>query len=283
MSAPTTIDADLLERGGVRLVVDGPRATITLDRPDVLNAQTPTTWVALRTIGAQLDPDVRVVVVRGSGRAFSAGLDRRMFGGARVEGEPGLAEIALRGPDEGAALIAEFQEGFRWLRDPDRVTIAAVRGHAIGAGFQLALACDFRVAADDVLFCMAETSLGLVPDLGGTLPLVRLVGYSRAAELCLTGRRVGGEEALRTGLVNRVVPGAELDSAVDELVAQVLRPMPGAVRETLALLAHAAEGASAEEQLRAERVAQVRRLAELSALAEGSALAKGQALAEGSA
>ncbi|MEU7530956.1 enoyl-CoA hydratase/isomerase family protein [Saccharothrix sp. NPDC042600] len=273
MSAPTTIDAGLLERGGVRLVVDGPRATITLDRPDVLNAQTPSTWTALRTIGALLDPDVRVVVVRGSGRAFSAGLDRRMFSGAPVEGEPGLSEITLRGPEGGAALIAEFQEGFRWLRDPSRVTIAAVHGHAIGAGFQLALACDFRVAADDVQFCMAETSLGLVPDLGGTLPLVRLVGYSRAAEICVTGRRVGGEEAERIGLANRVVPGDRLDAAVDDLVAQVLRPMPGAVRETLALLAHAADNATEQSQLQAEREAQVRRLTELTALATATTTA----------
>lgn len=266
MSAPTTLDADLLERGGVRFEVDGARATITLDRPDVLNAQTPSTWAALRTIGEQLDPDVRVVVVRGSGRAFSAGLDRRMFTGEQVAGEPGLAEITARGAEAGAALIAEFQEGFRWLRDPARVTIAAVRGHAIGAGFQLALACDFRVAADDVRFSMAETSLGLVPDLGGTLPLVRLVGYSRAAEICVTGRRVEADEALRIGLVNSVVPRAELDKAVDDLVAQVLRPLPGAVRETLALLASAADGATEEEQLRAERTAQLRRLAELAAL-----------------
>lgn len=266
MSAPTPIDADLLERGGVRFEVDGARATITLDRPDVLNAQTPSTWVALRTIGEQLDPDVRVVVVRGSGRAFSAGLDRRMFTGEGVAGEPGFAEITARGPEAGAALIAEFQEGFRWLRDPARVTIAAVRGHAIGAGFQLALACDFRVAADDARFSMAETSLGLVPDLGGTLPLVRLVGYSRAAEICLTGRRVGAEEALRTGLVNSVVPGAELDAAVDDLAAQLLRPLPGAVRETLALLTSAADGATEEEQLLAERNAQLRRLAELATL-----------------
>ncbi|ONI90851.1 enoyl-CoA hydratase [Saccharothrix sp. ALI-22-I] len=267
MSAPTTIDAGLLERGGVRLVVDGPRATITLDRPDVLNAQTPSMWAALRTIGEQLGPDVRVVVVRGSGRAFSAGLDRRMFTGAPVEGEPGLPDIIRRGPEGGAALIAEFQEGFRWLRDPARVTIAAVRGHAIGAGFQLALACDFRVAVDDVKFSMAETSLGLVPDLGGTLPLVRLIGYSRAAEICLTGRRVGADEALRIGLANSVVPADGLDEAVDDLVAQVLRPMPGAVRETLALLVSAADGASEAEQLRVEREAQLRRLAELTALA----------------
>jgi enoyl-CoA hydratase/carnithine racemase len=265
MSA-TPIDAGLLERGGVRLVVDGPRATITLDRPDVLNAQTPSTWQALRAIGEGLDPDVLVVVVRGSGRAFSAGLDRRMFAGG-VPGEPGLSEIVARGPEAGAALIAEFQEGFRWLRDPSRVTVAAVAGHAIGAGFQLALACDIRIVAEDVKFSMAETSLGLVPDLGGTLPLVRAVGYARAAEICVTGRRVGAEEALRIGLANSVVPVDGVDAAVDALVASVTRAMPGAVRETLALIAAAADGASVGEQLASEREAQLRRLAEFAALA----------------
>jgi enoyl-CoA hydratase/carnithine racemase len=265
MSA-TPIDAGLLERGGVRLVVDGPRATITLDRPDVLNAQTPSTWQALRAIGEGLDPDVLVVVVRGSGRAFSAGMDRRMFAGG-IPGEPGLAEILARGPEGGADLIAEFQEGFRWLRDPSRVTVAAVAGHAIGAGFQLALACDFRIVAEDVAFSMAETSLGLVPDLGGTLPLVRAVGYSRAAEMCVTGRRVGAAEAVRIGLALSAVPVDGLDAAVEELVAGVLKPMPGAVRETLALVLAAAGGTSAGEQLALEREAQLRRLAEFAALA----------------
>ncbi|ACU38953.1 enoyl-CoA hydratase/isomerase family protein [Actinosynnema pretiosum subsp. pretiosum] len=267
MSASSAVDADLLERGGVRLVLDGPRATIVLERPDVLNAQTPSTWEALRHIGEKLGPDVRVVVVRGSGRAFSAGLDRRLFTGDHVDGEPGLMDILQRGPEGGAALIASFQEGFRWLRSPERVTVAAVRGHAIGAGFQLALACDFRVAAEDARFRMAETSLGLVPDLGGTLPLVRLVGYSRAAEICLSGRKVGATEALAMGLVNAVVPVDGLDAAVDDLVAAVTLPLPGATRETLALLAAAADGASEEEQLRAEREAQLRRLADLAALA----------------
>ena len=266
MSA-TPIDAGLLERGGVRLVVDGPRATITLDRPDVLNAQTPSTWQALRAIGEGLDPDVLVVVVRGSGRAFSAGLDRRMFAGG-VPGEPGLSEIVARGPEAGAALIAEFQEGFRWLRHPRRVTIAAVAGHAIGAGFQLALACDLRVVAEDVQFSMAETTLGLVPDLGGTLPLVRAVGYARAAEICVTGRRVGAAEALRIGLANTVVPAEGLDAAVEGLVGSITRPMAGAVRETLALIAAAADGSSEEEQLALEREAQLRRLAELAALVQ---------------
>src|SRR5437899_10200004 len=199
------IDAGLLERGGLRLSVDGQRATITLDRPDVLNAQKPSMWAALQQIGERLDPDVRVVVVRGSGRAFSAGLDTGMFSPDGIEGEPGFREIASLPAAEGQAIIEEFQQGFVWLTDPSRVTIAAVQGHAIGAGFQLALACDLRIATEDARFTMAEPSLGLVPDLTGTLPLVRAVGYARAVDICLTGRRVPADEALRIGLVNSVV------------------------------------------------------------------------------
>ncbi|HEX7304146.1 enoyl-CoA hydratase/isomerase family protein [Lentzea sp.] len=266
-----TIDAGVLERGGVRLTISGPLATVTLDRPDVLNAQTPATWQALRHIGEQLDPDVRVVVVRGSGRAFSAGLDRRMFTGEPVDGEPGgLGALLSVSAEEADAKIASYQAGFTWLSDPARVTIAAVQGHAIGAGFQLALACDFRVLAEDARFCMAETGLGLVPDLGGTLPLVRLVGYSRAAELCVTSRRVSAEESLRIGLANSVVPLDGLDAAVDEFVAAVLKPVAGAVTETLGLIASAASGVAFEEQLALERAAQLRRLRSFAALSAQS-------------
>ncbi|SER65283.1 Enoyl-CoA hydratase/carnithine racemase [Lentzea xinjiangensis] len=266
-----SIDAGVLDRGGIRLAIAGPVATITLDRPDVLNAQTPATWQALRHIGEQLDPDVRVVVVRGSGRAFSAGLDRRMFTGEPVDGEPGgLPGMLSLSAEEADAKIASYQAGFTWLSDPARVTIAAVQGHAIGAGFQLALACDFRVLAEDARFCMAETGLGLVPDLGGTLPLVRLVGYSRAAELCVTSRRVSAEESLRIGLANSVVPLDGLDAAVEELVAAVLKPLPGAVSETLALIAAAADGPEPQAQLALERAAQLRRLRSLAALSAQS-------------
>jgi enoyl-CoA hydratase/carnithine racemase len=265
------IDAGVLERGSVRLAISGPLATVTLDRPDVLNAQTPATWQALRHIGEQLDPDVRVVVVRGSGRAFSAGLDRRMFTGEPVDGEPGgLGAMLSLSAEEADARIASYQAGFTWLSDPARVTIAAVHGHAIGAGFQLALACDFRVLAEDAQFCMAETGLGLVPDLGGTLPLVRLVGYSRAAEMCVTSRRVSAEESLRIGLANSVVPADGLDGAVDELVAAVLKPMAGAVSETLSLILAAAETPTAEAQLALERAAQLRRLQSFAALSAQS-------------
>jgi len=168
-----TVDPELLRRGGLALDVDGPRATITLVRPEALNAQTPATWEALRSIGESLSGEplseqVRVVVVRGAGRAFSAGLDRRFFAAQEVDGLPGLAGMAALSDDDADATIAGFQSGFSWLREPGRVTVAAVQGHAIGAGFQLALACDLRLVADDVQFCMAETTLGIVPDLGGT-------------------------------------------------------------------------------------------------------------------
>src|SRR5690606_1655176 len=115
--------------------------------------------------------------------------------------------------------IASFQEAFAWWRRPDLISVAAVQGHAIGAGFQLALAADIRVCADAVRVAMKETSLGLVPDLTGTHPLVDLLGYSRALEICVPGRFVHAAEAERTGLANLVVPAAELDGAVSDLSA----------------------------------------------------------------
>jgi enoyl-CoA hydratase/carnithine racemase len=259
------IDPELLHRGGLALDVDGPRATITLTRPEVLNAQTPLTWEALRAIGETLPPDVRVVVVRGAGRAFSAGLDKRFFAAPEVDGQPGISGLAALTDEEADTTIASFQAGFSWLRDPTRLTIAAVQGHAIGAGFQLALACDLRVVADDVQFCMAETTLGIVPDLGGTYPLVHAVGHARAVEICLSGRRVGADEAVAIGLALRAVPAAELDAAVDAAVASLIAAPPKAAAETLGLLTRVAEGADPAAALAAERAAQLRRIRSLAA------------------
>lgn len=246
---------------GVRLERDGPVATVTLCRPEVLNAQTPATWAALAEIGQGLPGDVRVVVVRGEGRSFSAGLDRAVLTGGD------LLALAGKDPEGCAATIDRYQDGFRWLRRPDLVSVAAVVGHAIGAGFQLALACDLRVLADDAQFSMAETSLGLVPDLGGTTPLVELVGRARALEICLTGRRVGAAEADRLGLATLVVPRAELDAAVADLVAALLAPPRDAVVETKALIAAAGRRDRAEQEA-AERAAQTRRLCDLTGLGE---------------
>ncbi|HEX7745498.1 MAG TPA: enoyl-CoA hydratase/isomerase family protein [Micromonosporaceae bacterium] len=251
-------------RDGVRLDRDGPVATVTLCRPDVLNAQTPAMWDAMRDVARALTADVRVVVVRGEGRAFSAGLDRAVAAG---DGPDSLAGLARLSPEACAQRIAEFQAAFTWLHRPDIVSIAAVQGHAIGAGFQLALACDLRVLADDAQLCMAEVTLGLVPDLAGTGRLVELVGYSRALEICVTGRRLSASDAERIGLANLVVPRADLESAVHDLAAAVLAGHRDAVIEIKALLSGAAGRAPAAQQ-RAEREAQTRRLRDLAGAAE---------------
>jgi enoyl-CoA hydratase/carnithine racemase len=240
---------------GFRMSQDGPVTTVTLDRPEVRNAQTPALWLALADLSRRLTGETRVVVVRGEGPSFSAGLDRSVMG-------EGLTQIANLPPEAAADLIGTYQAGFSWLRRPDLITIAAVQGHAIGAGFQLALACDLRIAADDASFAMAEVTLGLVPDLTGTRRLVDLIGYARALELCVTGRRVGAAEADRIGLVNLVVPAPELGSATSDLVAAVLSNNRDAVVEIKALLAGAA-GRSREEQERFEREAQVRRMRDI--------------------
>lgn len=242
--------------GGVRFDIDGAVARVRLCRPEKRNAQTPDTWLALAAIGAQLPPDVRVVVVSGEGSSFSAGLDRSMFAG--------IGSWTTEGDDAFLARIASYQAGFSWLRRPEFVSVAAVQGHAIGAGFQLALACDLRVATTDAQFTMAEPSLGLVPDLGGTQVLVDLVGYSRALEICATGRRVGADEAERIGLVNLVVAPDDLDGAVADLGAAVASGVHDAVTATKSLLIAAADR-SYDEQLLAERRAQVARIRALTA------------------
>jgi len=249
---------------GARLEIDGAVATVTLCRPEALNAQTPALWAALRGIGAALPGSVRVVVVRAAGRSFSAGLDRAVLAGTGGGG-PTLADLA--GRDEAAldAALESYQQAFTWLRRPDLVSVAAVQGHAIGAGLQLALACDLRVLADDAQLRMAETGLGLVPDLAGTGPLVDLVGPSRALEICLTCRPVGAQEAADLGLASRVVPRERLDAAVAELVAAVLAAPRDAVVETKALLAGARRRSYAEQEA-AERAASRRRLRDLAGL-----------------
>ena len=255
-------DSDTLADAGLRLVVADEVATITLDRPDVRNAQTPATWRALATIGESLGDEVRVVVVRAEGPSFSAGLDRAMFSPEGLPGEPTLAQLGSLGDGEIDETIRAFQAGFSWLREPELVSVAAVQGHAVGAGFQLALACDLRVVADDARFAMRETSLGLVPDLGGTKPLVDAVGPSRALEICATGRWVEAGEARDLGLATLVVPRQRLDASVADLVAALVEPLHGAVAGLKQLLVGAAER-SYEDQLLAERVVQAERLREL--------------------
>lgn len=256
---PLPHDGAITPEPGLRLEVDGVVATITLCRPESRNAQSPRLWAALAQVGARLSADVRVVVVRSAGPSFSAGLDLAMLSPAGIPGDTSFSELLQQDDVALEATLATYQEGFSWLRRASILTVAAVQGHAIGAGFQLALACDLRVLADDARLAMRETSLGLVPDLGGTQPLVEAVGYTRALEICVTGRWVDAQEAMEIGLATVVVPRAELDATVDDLVSAVVATPADAVTATKALLLGAARRGY-DEQLAAERTAQVSRL-----------------------
>ena len=185
-----------------------------------------------------------------------------MFEPDGIPGDLSFAQMLTHPDGEVDEMIATFQEAFTWWRRPSLISVAAVQGHAVGAGFQLALACDLRVLADDAQLCMRETTLGLVPDLGGTQPLVEQVGYSRALEICVTGRWVSAVEAQDLGLATIVVPRADLDSTVVDLVSAVLAARPTRSRRPRpAALATAAY----DDQLAAERAAQVKRLRAVSA------------------
>ncbi len=263
------LTTDSLAAVGLRYEVEGPVATITLSRPEVRNAQTPAMWRALAQVGREIDDGVRVVVVTGAEGTFSSGLDRRMLDPR--SGEDGAETVVslLAGSDEQMSrVISEYQEGFTFLRDPRFVSIAKVRGHAVGAGFQLALSCDLRLVAEDVQFAMKESALGLVPDLTGTKPLVEAVGYARALELCATARSVGAEESVRIGLALSAHPVDQLDAAVNALAESLCRTMPGVLPATKRILqgAHVRE---LDEQRRVEREEQVRRFRAVAAALGG--------------
>jgi enoyl-CoA hydratase/carnithine racemase len=196
-------------------------------------------------------------VLRGEGTVFSAGIDLRSFTPEGVDGDRILADIAATDGLGTAELIAGFQDAFTWWHDRDDIlTLAVVQGAAVGAGFQLALACDLRVCSTAARFSMRETSLGLVPDLTGTHPLVRSVGYARALEICVTGRWVDAAEALSLGLATSVSEPGGLDDTVLALVAALTAAPEGAVRATKAVLRGALEN-DPGAQRRLERETQV--------------------------
>ena len=178
---------------------------LTLNRPDVLNAfnrrMTDEIQDALKA--AERDRAVRVLVIAGAGRAFSSGEDVK----AR-QAEPGQGSGAF-----GETLRTRYNPIISRMRGMDKPIIAAVNGVAAGAGMSLALAADLRVASEKARFIEVFVRIGLVPDSGSSFFLPWLVGIGKAMELCLLGDEVGAEEALRIGLVNRVVPADELDAA----------------------------------------------------------------------
>jgi len=212
---------------------------LRLNRPTKLNAMNALMWSELAEFGPRLrdDPDLRALVVIGNGRAFSAGIDLSSFSDppAAPASPPSGASTGLAGAFEGArtdraAAIAAIQEGYLWLQESWYPTIAAVRGYAFGAGLQLSLACDLRIAATGTAFGMLEAKYGLMPDLTGTQMLPRLVGPAKAKELIFTAARIDADEALRIGMVNRVVDDADLEPAVEALAQQLAGQPPIAVR-----------------------------------------------------
>jgi enoyl-CoA hydratase/carnithine racemase len=252
-------DVTWLKDAGLMFDIDeaGRVATVTLARPERRNAMTPRMWQGLARIGSELLPaDVRVVVVKGLGPSFCAGIDLRTFTVGGVPDEPPALGPEHDGFED---QVKGYQDGYRWLSKPEIVSIAAVQGHAIGAGFQLALACDLRVLAQNATFCMKEPELGLVPDLRGTKPLVEIVGLPRAIELCLTARTVDAREARELRLAESVVAPDELDAAVARLAADLQKTVTAAARATKELLVRA-HANSPDQQAAAERAAQKRLL-----------------------
>lgn len=207
----------------VEFELSGHRANLTLNRPEVLNAMDWDTFEALARTCDELAEQrgVRVVVVSGEGRSLSSGIDTSAFSSPRGSMED---------------MIAHAQTGFRRLAALPMPTIAAVKGHALGAGLQLALACDIRVAAADASLGLLEHRFGILPDLGGTQQLPRLVGPGMAKKMIWSQERIDGAEARRRGLVEVVVEPDELDSAVDDLVALIVAAPPTAVREVKRLV-----------------------------------------------
>jgi 2-(1,2-epoxy-1,2-dihydrophenyl)acetyl-CoA isomerase len=206
---------------GLRVEIDGPVAMLTLDRPDALNALTVPVKVALRDAleSIAVDRSVRAVILTGAGRAFCAGQD-----------------LAEREQSDAAPLEIEVRERYnpiiRALRSMGQPVIAAINGVAAGAGASLAFACDLRIAAEEARFVLAFGRIGLVPDSGATWFLPRLVGPAKAAELALVGDAVDAGEALRLGLVSKVVPGDQLMTEARALADRLAEGAPLALALT---------------------------------------------------
>jgi 2-oxoglutaroyl-CoA hydrolase len=217
----------MTELDGLRLDRDSDVATITLDLPEKLNRVSMAARDQLAGLFEELGSDdgVRVIVLTGAGdKAFTAGGDI-----------PGFLE---REPEELSRLA--------WnVAAPERCpkpVIAKLRGYAFGVGLELALACDFRVATEDVELALPEVKIGMLPGSGGTQRVARMIGLGRAKDMVMRGRRVGAEEALAIGLVTEVVAATELDTAVSSLVDELRALSPLALALAKRVLNHAYDG-----------------------------------------
>ena len=201
-------------------------ATITLARADKRNAVSAQMFGELGDAAerAAADPGIRVVLVNAEGPSFCAGIDIVLMG--QLAGTRGARFRSF---------IRTAQRPFAILAQMDKPTVASIQGHAVGAGFQLALACDLRIGAEDLRFALLEVQYGIIPDLGGPHRLTRLIGPARTKDLIWTRRSVHAEEADRLGLVNRVVPAdalaKETEAYVRELVAAP--PLPVSLTKSI--------------------------------------------------
>jgi enoyl-CoA hydratase len=211
-----------MEFKNLRLEKRSPLAVITVDRPKVLNALNAETLTELSEIFEELaaDPEIRVILLAGAGdRAFVAGADIR--------------ELAALTPEEGRAYSLRGQGVLRRIETLGKPVIACIQGFALGGGCELAMACTLRLAADDARLGQPEVKLGIMAGYGGSQRLTRLVGRSEGLKLLLTGAIIDAREALRIGLVDEVLPAAELLPRAEALAQQIAANAPLAVAETL--------------------------------------------------
>ena len=207
---------------GLTLQREGAVAVVTVNRPKVLNALNIATLDELAATMRQLQRDetVRCLIVTGAGeKSFIAGAD--------------INELAALTPAAGREHARAGQAVFDLVEQLGKPVIAAINGYALGGGCELAMACTLRIAADTARLGQPEINLGLIPGFGGTQRLARLIGAGRALELLLTGEPIGAAEAYRLGLVNRVVPAADLMVEARRLAATIAAKAPIAVRYML--------------------------------------------------
>ena len=199
------------------------RADVTLRRPDVLNAMNLEVFDGLAVVADKVasQEDVRVVTVRGEGRAFSSGIDTSALGTGDLPIEQ---------------MIERAQSGFRKFAALPMPTVAAVQGYALGAGLQLALACDVRIVTASAQLGLLEAKYGIIPDLGGTQRLTQLIGPGRAKKMIWLAEKVSGEEAHGIGLAEILCDDEELDSVTEKLVAAIELAPPIAARHAKRLV-----------------------------------------------
>ncbi len=204
------------------LETDNRIAIITINRPDKLNALNAQAKSELRDAFTQIktDGNVDVVILTGAGeKAFVAGTD--------------IGELTVLNSETGKAFSAKGQEVFDLIENLGKPVIAAINGYALGGGCELALACHIRIASENAKFGQPEVNLGIIPGYGGTQRLTRLVGRGRAMEMILTGNPIDAQEALRIGLVNKVVPQAELLAAARAMAQLIASKGQIAIRMAL--------------------------------------------------